>query len=146
MTAWRARLAAIRAEHPNADSADSADSPPATGTSRPIGTNGTNGNGMEAPETPGGVPALQAANDAVDPDALAEREAIQAEQWGEFGPPVPPEEHARHIAGLVKAPRPSLLWTLQENERLRPAGYYEQLEEMFRPQPARLGTNRCPSR
>jgi len=86
------------------------------------------------------------ANDAVDPDALAEREAIQAEQRGEFGLPVPPEEHARHIAGLVNASRPSLLGTLQQNERLRPAGYYEQLEEMFRPQPARPGTNRCPHR
>jgi len=73
------------------------------------------------------------ANDAVDPDALAEREAIQAEQRGEFGLPVPPEEHARHIAGLVKASRPSLLWTLQQNERQHPQGYAEAMDDLFRP-------------
>jgi len=75
------------------------------------------------------------ANDADDPDALAERDAIQAEQQRELGPPAPPDQHAHAVAGMLAASRPSLLWTLQQNERLRPPGYAEALEELFRPRP-----------
>ena len=56
MTGWRARLAALRARHADAESANSAESQAASSPAGAIGANGATGSGAESTRDAGAAP------------------------------------------------------------------------------------------
>lgn len=116
MTAWRARLAALRAEHAAANSAKSVNSSPEVPITGPIGTIGAIGIGTDGAGAPDRAAFLaRAAEDAAaalaapDPGLAHERAEIAAAQAaearGEYGRPKPEADHRAALAGFLAAGR-----------------------------------------
>lgn len=115
MTAWRARLSALRSEHARANSANSANSGARTGVAAPNGAIGSIGTCISgATQAPPGdwvawatrfTAEAGAAMAGREPDEIeaGERAAIVAEAAGAFAPPIPPEDHAAALAGFLGA-------------------------------------------
>jgi hypothetical protein len=132
MTAWRARLSALRGEHTDANSATSANSGARMRVAAPNGAIGPIGTGISgAPQPPGEwiAWASRVAAEAAaalagrEPDEIeaGERAAIAAEAAGAFGPAIPPEDHLAALAGFLDAglARPPA-WS--ESESIPPPG------------------------